>query len=401
MNSEWPGLTEMSFAVRYSTADMHGVGAALEALSHQLRTQARQLRFAASVTAVADVSTRFERVTELTFALQSLAHQSSQTGAALVSAADHIDECEAAITARMRAGELAAQVSSLLSQSADDLLTASLGLAYVGRLATGGKNDACPDQAAGALSFILGILANPFNDVRVERVSRQTVQAPSSLSDLATRIPNGGEDSAQIKIEKYGAEDQPRWVVYIGGTVTMDLFDAEEPFNNASNVSLMATGHSSSLEATTMAMTAAGVAAEDEVTFVGFSQGGMVAAELAQQSTNRVVDVVTLGSPVAHIDLSNARSVIAIEESSDPVPRLSGVDAIVPLYADNRLVLRGSLPIAPTDLNPFTSHSLQNYQQLVTGFERTHAQSITRKLSAPLASLGPSGQAETWRAVRD
>jgi hypothetical protein len=72
----------------------------------------------------------------------------------------------------------------------------------------------------------------------------------------------------------------------------------------------------------------AGVSAQDEILLVGHSQGGMVATQLAAQLSGSgrftVRNVVTVGSPIARIDLPPDVQVLALENRADLVPQLDG-----------------------------------------------------------------------------
>lgn len=72
----------------------------------------------------------------------------------------------------------------------------------------------------------------------------------------------------------------------------------------------------------------AGVSAQDEILLVGHSQGGMVAAQLAAQlsASGRftVRNVLSVGPPIARIDIPAGVHVLALENCADPVPLLDG-----------------------------------------------------------------------------
>src|SRR5690606_23923251 len=69
------------------------------------------------------------------------------------------------------------------------------------------------------------------------------------------------------------------------------------------------------------AMREAGMAPGDPVVFSGFSQGGIMAANLAADRTlpYDVVGVVTNGSPVDSFDIPKHIPVVAFQHANDPV----------------------------------------------------------------------------------
>ena len=61
------------------------------------------------------------------------------------------------------------------------------------------------------------------------------VEPPAGIGDLADRVPRG-DTEAQVRIERYGTADDPRWIVYVGGTVDFGLTAGEQPADMTSNL---------------------------------------------------------------------------------------------------------------------------------------------------------------------
>jgi pimeloyl-ACP methyl ester carboxylesterase len=75
------------------------------------------------------------------------------------------------------------------------------------------------------------------------------------------------------------------------------------------------------------ALRRAGVGPYEPIMLVGHSQGGMVAARLAGQlagSGFTVTHLVTAGSPIGLAPVPDSVSVLALQNSGDPVPELDG-----------------------------------------------------------------------------
>jgi pimeloyl-ACP methyl ester carboxylesterase len=145
--------------------------------------------------------------------------------------------------------------------------------------------------------------------------------APQSLAAAASRVPGGGD--ARVRVEKYTMPDGSRQaVVYIAGMQSQG-FGGDEPWDNASNVSLYRGEMSDSYAATEAALAAAGVEPGDALHVVGFSQGGMIGAHLALEGDYDVQTLVSLGSPV-DADVGSDTLSISVRHTDDPVAALAG-----------------------------------------------------------------------------
>jgi hypothetical protein len=123
--------------------------------------------------------------------------------------------------------------------------------------------------------------------------------------------------------------------------------------------------------AVTQAMTDAGVPAGSDVVYTGFSQGGIMAANLASNtgSPYNTIGIVTNGSPVSSFDIPPHIPVIAFEHAGDPVPLLDG-DAIDPQNATSPN--RSTVLLAPPggSLSPGETHNNANYADSVREWEQ-------------------------------
>jgi hypothetical protein len=132
------------------------------------------------------------------------------------------------------------------------------------------------------------------------------------------------------------------------------------------------------------AMRQAGVTPSDPVLLVGHSQGGMVAMNLAKQlggrGTFNITNVVTLGSPVAHIIVPRSVRVLAIENDSDFVPHLDGASnpdrtnlTTVTIHREHNRILdnhdlsKSYLPGAG-DIDASSNPSVRSYLAGLSGF---------------------------------
>lgn len=74
------------------------------------------------------------------------------------------------------------------------------------------------------------------------------------------------------------------------------------------------------------AMQQAGVGPNDPVMLVGFSQGGIMAGHLAAYNSDDNWDaVVVAGAPIDSMPIPSTTTVVSVQHSGDPVPRLDSM----------------------------------------------------------------------------
>jgi hypothetical protein len=100
----------------------------------------------------------------------------------------------------------------------------------------------------------------------------------------------------------------------------------------------------------------------------------MVAAELAASRPDQVVGVLTLGSPIAQVDLPADIPVLAIEHSNDVVPALSG--KVNPL-TENLVTVAREIP-SPHGSDALAAHDLQAYERTAQLVDSDGSTGITR-----------------------
>ena len=220
-----------------------------------------------------------------------------------------------------------------------------------------------PSELAASAIVGTGLLGS--SSVWVKPVSSaQLVQAPVSLQQIAGRLRSLSDERQPIvRIERYpSVGDGNRFIVYIPGTENLGLPNTN-PLDMRSNLQLMAGGSSASSRATDMAIRRAGAKPGDQVMLVGYSQGGMVAVELAKQAKAgqlgyQVSQVVTFGSPVGSNPAEALPNVLSVENKADFVPHL---DAISNQKSANWHTLEGEVKI-----DPLANHEMETYQRIVS-----------------------------------
>ena len=157
--------------------------------------------------------------------------------------------------------------------------------------AQGGEPGSSIDDVAASL---LG--SGTPGDVTVQEVSRQGRYAISlTLAERIARIP---DTDTPIRIERYLLADGTHHTeVFIAGTNDWSVNSTNSAFDMSSNLALVAGVPAASLIATQRAMAQAGVTSNDKVVFVGHSQGGAVAATLAESGRYNTASFNDRGSP--------------------------------------------------------------------------------------------------------
>jgi hypothetical protein len=180
--------------------------------------------------------------------------------------------------------------------------------------------------------------------------------AAEGIRERVARIP---EEPDQVRIDRYSAPGQPdRFEVYIAGTAELALSGDDEPWDMTSNLSAMGGGSSGSYRAVVEAMRLAGIDSDSAVTLTGYSQGGLIAAQLAASGDYAVDGLVTLGAPAGQVAVPHDIPYLAIEHTNDLVPALGGAFA-----SSEPVVVRRQLFDGPPPPSEFAlpAHRLTNY----------------------------------------
>jgi hypothetical protein len=196
------------------------------------------------------------------------------------------------------------------------VLSAGLHLAA---LANGGA-DARHLVTDSGLSRAVGLVSPPTASAEITEINQ--IQPARSVSDLAHRTWQAYAAGSSILVEVFLGPNGRDLVVYLPGTQQLGF--NSNPFNIASNLHAIS-GHipAASELGVRSALEQLKVGAADRVVFVGHSQGGLIAGNLASSDQPyQVRGLVAFGSPIAHLQLEVP--VLAFNHSADPVPMLTG-----------------------------------------------------------------------------
>lgn len=209
--------------------------------------------------------------------------------------------------------------------------------------------------AIGALAGSAGLLRETPVTVRLASV-RVGDPAATGIRDRLERIPSSPD---QVRIDRYTAPDgTERFEVYLAGTAELSTGAGTEPWDMTSNVTAMGGGSAGSLRAAIDAMDRAGIDASTPVTITGYSQGGLLAAQLAASGEYRVEGLVTFGAPAGQVAVPQEIPYLAVEHTDDLVPALGGsFESSEPLLVQRRAVDGGD----PASDRVLPAHLLANY----------------------------------------
>jgi hypothetical protein len=240
------------------------------------------------------------------------------------------------------------------------------------------------------------------HSVSATKTGTFVTNSPDSITKVLDRLsalsskkqPTVGIDLFQI------AADQRTAIVYIPGTQTPGLGDGTNPLDVQSNIlAMQGNGIAASERAVLEAMNQAGITPTDEVIFVGHSQGGMVAGNLAQSPAGYIAaGLITIGAPIAQLKLTKV-PVMAIEHVNDPIPNVSG--RVNPLTKNWVTIQRTSL--ASESDAPMHSQSLKSYKNTTEKVDASKDKGIVniRQQLLSQVSAAPVGKAMDFVISRE
>jgi hypothetical protein len=196
----------------------------------------------------------------------------------------------------------------------------------------------------------------PNQNVSIHEKQAKLQPTPTSLQQLTSRL---SDKSGNIRIEGYQTDKGRVLIVYLPGTANWNPVGNGSAFDLQSNLELIGDHeNTNSVRAAKAAIEQFGVRPTDNLILVGYSQGGMIASELAEAGNN-VSGVVTIGSPVSNSNFVADLPVLSLEHSNDIVPAFSG--STNPM-TENWSTATRHLNLAPGE-NINAAHEIGNYVQ--------------------------------------
>jgi hypothetical protein len=286
----------------------------------------------------------------------------------------------------------------------DDALLGTLGFppSIVAALGETGAGLSGIDSAAGLVAGLAAIAGvQGLAPVLIDRVGgdarrggeRQEVSPPGSLAERVARIPDA---DAPIRIERYTMPDGSEHVeVYIAGTDAHAPLGGEQPWDMASNIALVAELDASSLQAVRAALAAEGVTAQTSIVFTGYSQGGAIAAQLAESGDYATAGLVTIGAPSGGMPITGSYPAVVIEHRDDLVPVLSG------LRRDTTAVVvrADALEAGSSPGGVLPAHDRDRYAATAAAADE-HGSAVLQAAVAALPAPSGAGVAVSYTAAR-
>jgi hypothetical protein len=247
-------------------------------------------------------------------------------------------------------------------------------------------------EVSAAITMLAGGSVGLFREgpVSVTRVqTSRLIHPPSGSLDRLSRVP----ENDQVRIERYDAPGEPaRFVVYVGPTESFAPVATDEPWDLTSNVSGVAGLGAGSLRATELAMHDAGIRSSDEVQFVGFSQGGLVAARLAASGSWNAVGLETYGAPAGGIALPEGLNGMAVRNTDDFIPALAGPQTDHHLLQVERRAFPPGAPIPSAE--PAPAHQREAYAATASAVDDAESAAVREQIAAMDAFTAEYAQRE-------
>ncbi len=224
----------------------------------------------------------------------------------------------------------------------------------------------------------------------------------TSLAARAGSFPDPQADpnGEQIRIDRYIEAGKPdRFDVYIAGTVTFDPVTHSQPFDLTSDLDGVGGQRSASYDAVVEAMHDAGITPSSPVVLNGYSQGGLLASQVAASGGFNVHGVVTFGAPSAQVKIPASIPVLTVRNSEDLVPATSGYDVNPNAIVVERPVFAAT-PV-PSDW-AVPAHRLSYYQETAAVVDRAGSSEV-RGVLDPLNRFGAGADrvdSTLWVATR-
>lgn len=187
---------------------------------------------------------------------------------------------------------------------------------------------------------------------------------PTGFTERLDRIPSPETDGGQIRVDVYERPDGTRYAeVFVAGTQEFSPLATDEPFDMTSNLGNTVGDGSAAVRSVEQALALSGVDDSTPVIITAHSQGGAVAARLAESGDYEVAGLVTFGAPTGQIPIPEAISTVLVEHLDDPVPALGGdQDNAHALRIERRAFAPGQLPtegVLPThDVSAYRTTAL-------------------------------------------
>lgn len=206
---------------------------------------------------------------------------------------------------------------------------------------------------------------------------------PAGFTERLDRIPSPDSEGGQIRVDVYEKPDGTRYAeVFIAGTQEFNPLATDEPFDMASNLGNTVGDSSAAVRSVEQALALSGVGESTPLILTAHSQGGAVAARLAESGEYEVAGIVTFGAPTGQIPIPPSIPTVLVEHLDDPVPAFGGdQDNAHALRVERRAFEPGELPVD----GALPTHDLGAYRTTALSMDAAGGTAVTdaaRRLDA-------------------
>lgn len=203
-------------------------------------------------------------------------------------------------------------------------------------------------------------------DIESSAIDRST--PPNSMHELLTSIPPTRDGEPQVSIIEYLREDGSTvYLVGIAGTSSMAVRGGINAFDNRGNVgSFSSLENAESAQATMLAMERAGIEYGDEVVFAGYSQGALVAVELAKSGKWDTQSMMLAGTPVHGNEVGGKVPIVQLEHPNDFITTFDGLPRNP--HGDVAVVER-TPEASPSLADPLAPHAFTEYERTASEYD--------------------------------
>jgi pimeloyl-ACP methyl ester carboxylesterase len=198
---------------------------------------------------------------------------------------------------------------------------------------------------------------------------------PTGFTERLDRIPSPETEGGQIRVDVYERPDGTRYAeVFIAGTQEFNPLATDEPFDMASNLGNTVGDSSAAVRSVEQALALSGVDESTPVVVTAHSQGGAVAARLAESGHFDIAGIVTFGAPTGQIPIPESIPTVLVEHLDDPVPAFGGdQDNAHAVRVERRAFAPGDLPAE----GALPTHDLTAYRTTALGMDAGGGPALT------------------------
>lgn len=220
----------------------------------------------------------------------------------------------------------------------------------------------------------------------LQKLWSTTATGAQNLSVALDRLGATAARSSAVRIEESVVNGKRNFVVYLPGTQVWAPNPQPNPFSLSSDLRLYAGLPSAAQSGVNQLLQSQGIGAlaGDRVLFVAHSQGAMVAARLAKNlPAGTVRGLITVGGPIAAMELPPTVSAVNLTHTLDLVPKL-------PLVSPTQSPQSVNLEIAAARAND--PHELKSYRNSAARLETAAGYDKFRRVTDAL--LTPTANRE-------